>query len=149
MDAGRMHAFLLGRNRRTSVRFFGVGMVVASSFAVLLYTPAGRGLSSTHYFQLLSVVTFGCAAVSAYVNGGLLTSWFLAASGILPFAFSFALTDAPLGQEPTIVSAINALLLSAGLYTVAVGTTAFAIGAGVRYGRDRPTKPTEARRPEE
>lgn len=107
---------------------------------MLTFTPAGQWFSSTHYFQLLLIVTFGAAAVNAYLNSGFFLSWFLAASGLLPFAFPFALTDAPLGREPTIIGAINTLLLSVGLYTVVVGTTAFIVGVGVRHLHDRLVK---------
>ncbi|WP_227357099.1 hypothetical protein [Haladaptatus salinisoli] len=143
MAGTSLYTSLFGRNYRVSISSLIVGLAIAILFTVLTYTPAGQWLSSTHYSQLLVIVTFGAATVNAYLNSGFFLSWFLAASGLLPFAFSFALTDAPLGREPTIISAINTLLLSVGLYTVVVGTAAFILGVGVRHVHDRLVKPKE------
>ncbi|WP_227380119.1 hypothetical protein [Haladaptatus halobius] len=149
MVEARVYTFLFGRDLRVSAGFLGVGLVIALLFAVLIYTPIGHWLSSTHYFQLLVVVTFSSAAVNAYLNGGVLLSWFLAGSGLLPFTLSFALTDAPLGREPTIIGAINTFLLSVGLYTVVIGSTAFIVGIGARYVYGRLTEPMESLQPVE
>ena len=77
--------------------------------------------------------------VAVLFGVGLVVSWLAAAAGLLPFALTFALTDAPIGREPTVANAASMLLGSAGLYGVAVGTAGYLLGVGARKvaaGRD-------------
>ncbi len=77
------------------------------------------------------------AALNGYADGGLLVSWLVAAAGPLPFALTFALTDAPIGRQPTAANAASTLLGSAGLYGVAVGTASYLLGVGARRVGER------------
>lgn len=130
----RVSAFLVGRKRRRTQTFLALAVGIAVFFGVgpLLLDRLSIDVSGTGYFQALLIATFLAAAVNAYSNDGLLVSWIIAAAGLLPFALTFALTDAPIGREPTLVNASRELLGSAGLYGVVVGTVGFVLGAWLR-----------------
>jgi hypothetical protein len=80
----------------------------------------------------MTVVTLAAAALNGYVDGGLVMSWLVDAAGLVPFALTFALSDAPVGREPTVWNATATLLGSAGLYGVVVGTGGYLLGVAVR-----------------
>lgn len=124
---------LLGYDRAISAKFIGLAAVLFAIFTSITYAPQGLfSLSSTHYFQLITVGSFVGATICAYYKGGLLVSWLLAGVGLLPFALSFALSDAPLGNEPTLLGGLVTLLSSAGLFGVVIGTAGFLVGVGLR-----------------
>lgn len=131
---GRLSALFVGRDRRRTLAFLGLAVAIAAAFGggPLLLDLLGMGPSGTRYFEAMLVVTLVAAAANAYYNEGLVVSWLLAVAGLLPFALTFALTDAPIGREPTLANATSELLGSAGLYGVAVGTAGFVVGIGVR-----------------
>lgn len=124
---------LIGRDRSLTVAFLGVAAALAAIFGGIMFLPEGvLSYSSTQYFQSVVLVTGATAALSAYLNDGLLVSWALAAAGLLPFAVGIAVTDAPIGDAPTLLSAAGTLAVSVGLYTLVVGSLGYVVGIIVR-----------------
>lgn len=134
----RFRTTLLGDGRKTSILSLIAATLISGAFAILTFVIQPNGLlSSTQYFQSIVLISFVAAATCGYFRGGLIFGWLLAGAGLLPFALTFAITDAPIGREPTLIDAISTLVMSAGLFGFVVGTGGYAVGLGIQWYRKR------------
>jgi len=127
--AAREH--VVGRNVRTTGGFVAAalalaGLVVAAFFAPFLDRSSAYAVAVVG----AGAVGLALAGANAYLNRGLVASVLLAWSAVLPFWVPYAFTDAPIGREPTVESALGTLVVGPGIVAVPVGALAYAAGVG-------------------
>jgi hypothetical protein len=122
---------VLGRDLRTTGGFVAAAVALAALVVAAFFAPFPDWVP-VYAASLVGAGAVGLAlaGANAYLNRGVAATVLLAWSAVLPLWVPYAFTDAPIGREPTVESAVVTLLWGPAIPAVVVGVLAYAVGVG-------------------